>query len=71
VQHLVVKLGPSRESTAKSRQALTFILERPHILGPFQRDEAVALVGANLLLDQFKKGWRFPGGDILAALRAA
>jgi hypothetical protein len=41
-QHLVAKLGPSRESTAKSRQVLMLILERtPYSRGPFQGDESL------------------------------
>ena len=59
MQHLVVKLGPSRESTAKSRQALTLILEGPHILGSFQRDEAVAMVGATFYLTSSRRAGAF------------
>ena len=59
MQHLVVKLGPSRESTAKSRQVLTLILEGPHMLESFQRDEAVALVGATFYLTSSRRAGAF------------
>src|SRR6185437_3658339 len=56
-QHLVAILGPSRVSTAKSRQVLMLVLERPHIPGALSRETKASLrsgshpARGNLLLD--------------------